>query len=191
MRARSPVWSVTSSITFNIWPIACERFPRRLTTVDAASTVALILSMPLIAASAAAIPRSEASCETLSARLADSPARCSTSFIEALISVSEEDVSSAEEESASVFSDTCRAEASISCMDDAVSSAIAESPFVLLAISPIEVAISATADDALVAEFDITSALSATPRMEATISSTVITVCSVASCWTRAPPLIL
>jgi hypothetical protein len=87
--------------------------PSRLITSAVAVTVALMRSMPLIASRAADIPVSPASRATVSASSADSRAFCRTSFTEALISVADDDVCSAEVERASVFSDTCRIDASV------------------------------------------------------------------------------
>ena len=147
--------------------------------------------MPLIASAAAVIPRSDASRDTLSARRVDSTARCPTSFTDALISVMDEEVCSADAESASVFSDTCLIDAIICSIDDDVSSTAAASAAVFRATSSIDDAISDAEDDAFVDVRDISDAFSATPLIEETISFTVIAVCSVDSCWTRAPWLIL
>ena len=103
------------------------------------------------------MPRSEASRETFSARRVDSTARCSTSFTDALISVMDDEVCSADAESASVFSDTCLIEAIICSIDDAVSSTAAASAAVFRATSSIDDAISDAEDDASVDVRDISA----------------------------------
>ncbi len=140
-----------------------------------------------LASAALAVPCSVASLEAFSASRADSTARCSTIFTEELISVTDDEVCSAETESVSVFSDTCLIEAIICSMDDAVSSTAAASALALRATSSIEDAICVADDDACTAAWDVSSAFSATPLFVATISFTTIAVCSVASCCTLAP----